>query len=75
MREEFRALMNQRIWDLVPCSAGVNIVVGKWIFHNKFNSNGSLGHYKARQVVWGFTQQHGVDYDETFSPVIKPATI
>jgi hypothetical protein len=53
MREEFHALMNQRIWDLVPCPVGVNIVTGKWIFRHKFNSDGSLARYKARWVVRG----------------------
>ncbi|XP_073365843.1 uncharacterized protein [Aegilops tauschii subsp. strangulata] len=56
-------------------SSCVNIVTGKWIFRHKFNTDGSLARYKARWVVRGFTQQEGVDYDETFSPVVKPATI
>jgi hypothetical protein len=54
---------------------GVNVVTEKWIFHHKTNPNGSLSRYKARWVVRGFSQQHGVDYEETFSPVVKPATI
>ncbi|KAK1631345.1 hypothetical protein QYE76_005660 [Lolium multiflorum] len=56
-------------------TTGVNVVTGKWIFRHKFNPDGSLARYKARWVVRGFTQQHGVDYTETFSPVVKPATI
>jgi len=50
-------------------------VTGKWIFKHKFHSDGSLAHHKARWVVRGFSQQHDIDYDETFSPVVKPATI
>jgi hypothetical protein len=75
MLEEFNALMRNDTWSLVARPAGVNVVTGKWIFRHKFNSDGSLARYKARWVVRGFTQQHGVDYDETFSPVVKPATI
>jgi hypothetical protein len=55
MREEFHALMNQRNCDLVPCLVGVNIVIGKLIFHHKFNSDGSLAPYKVMWVVRGFT--------------------
>jgi len=50
-------------------------VTGKWIFKHKFHSDGSLARHKARWVVCGFSQRHGVDYDETFSPVVKPAMI
>ena len=48
---------------------------GKWIFRHKFNFDGSLARHKARWVVRSFSQQHGIDYDETFSPVVKPTTI
>jgi hypothetical protein len=75
MLEEYTTLMRNDTWSLVAHPAGVNVVTGKWIFRHKFNTNGSLARYKARWVVHGFTQQHGVDYGETFSPVVKPATI
>ncbi|WVZ51462.1 LOW QUALITY PROTEIN: hypothetical protein U9M48_002608, partial [Paspalum notatum var. saurae] len=60
---------------LVPLPPGANIVTGKWIFRHKFHADGSLARHKARSVVRGFSQQHGIDYDETFSPVVKQATI
>lgn len=75
MQDEYDALMTNGTWTLVPPPLGANIVSGKWIFRHKYNSDGSLARHKARWVVRGFTQQPGIDYDETFSPVVKPATI
>ena len=75
MTEEFDALQANRTWDLVPRPPGVNIVTGKWVFRHKFNADGTLDRYKARWVLRGFTQRPGIDYDETFSPVVKPATV
>ena len=75
MEEEYGALIANQTWDLVPPPPHANIVSGKWLYRHKLNADGSLARYKARWVVRGFSQQHGLDYDETFSPVVKPATI
>jgi hypothetical protein len=75
MLDEFNALIRNDTWSLVPCPAGVNVVTDKWIFRHKLNPDGTLARYKAHWVVRGFTQQAGVDYGETFSPVVKLATI
>ena len=47
----------------------------KWVFIGKHNPDGSIQHYKARLVAKGFQQTAGIDFTETFSPVIKPCTI
>jgi hypothetical protein len=73
--DEFQALVDNGTWHLVPRPPSANVVIGKWIFKHKFHSDGSLACHKACWVVQGFSRQHGVDYDETFSPVIKPRTI
>ena len=75
MEEEFSALLANRTWELVPRPPGVNVVTGKWIFKHKFQSDGSLDRDKARGVLHSFTQRPGIDFDETFSPIVKPATI
>jgi hypothetical protein len=75
MAEEYKALMDNGTWRLVPRPPRANVITGKWVFKHKYHADGSLARHKARWVVRGFSQQYGVDYDETFSPVVKPATI
>ena len=57
------------------CPASNNVVTGKWFFCHKLTSDDSLDRYKARWVLQGFTQRPGVDYDETFNPVVKFAIV
>jgi hypothetical protein len=75
MVDEYEALRANDTWRLVPRPPDANIVTGKWIFRHKFHADGSLARHKARWVVRSFSQQHGIDYDETFSPVVKQTTI
>jgi hypothetical protein len=75
MEEEYAALLANHTWDLVPRPPGTNVVTDKWLFRHKLTSDGSLDRYKARWVLRGFTQRPGVDYDETFSPIVKFATV
>jgi hypothetical protein len=75
MEDEYGALMSNGTWELVSRPRGSNVVTGKWIFTHKLRADGSFDRYKARWVLRGFTQRPGVDYDETFSPVVKPATV
>jgi hypothetical protein len=72
MQDEYRALMSNRTWELVPRPPGANIVIGKWLFRHKFKADNTLDRYKARWVVRGFTQRPGVDFSETFNPVVCP---
>ncbi|XP_024019780.1 uncharacterized protein LOC112091139 [Morus notabilis] len=75
MQEELTALYSNNTWHLVPRPSNTNIIGSKWVYHIKYKEDGSIDRYKARLVARGFTQVSGLDYDETFSPVIKPATI
>ena len=47
----------------------------KWVFKIKRNSDGTIAKYKARLVARGFSQEHGIDYTETFEPIVKLSTI
>ncbi|KAJ9544405.1 hypothetical protein OSB04_024112 [Centaurea solstitialis] len=75
MDAEMAAIISNYMWDPVPKPSDANIVGNRWLFCHKFDSNGRLERYKARLAAQGFSQQPGLDFDDTFSPVVKPATI
>ncbi|RVX04589.1 Retrovirus-related Pol polyprotein from transposon RE1 [Vitis vinifera] len=75
MQEEIKALIQNRTWDLVPRPPTTNIVGSKWVFKTKLKEDGTIDRYKARLVARGFSQIPGLDFGETFSPVIKHTTI
>ncbi|GKD89489.1 ribonuclease H-like domain-containing protein [Tanacetum coccineum] len=75
MCDEYKALVDNKTWVLVPRPPNVNIVRSMWLYKHKYNDDGSLSRYKVRLVANGRSQQQGIDNDETFSPVVKPATI
>ncbi|GKB06316.1 ribonuclease H-like domain-containing protein [Tanacetum coccineum] len=75
MYDEYNALIKNGTWLLVPRPAGVNMVCSMWLFKHKFHADRTLSRYKARLVANDSSQQLGVDFDETFSPVVKTATI
>jgi hypothetical protein len=75
MEEEYAALVANQTWDLVPRLPGTNVVTDKLIWTHKRRADGTVEWYKDRWVLWGFTQCPRVDYDETFNPVVKPATV
>ena len=75
MDSEFHSLIKQQTWSLVPPSVDKNIVTCKWVFKLKRNSDGTIARYKAKLVARGYLQQYGLDYEDTFSPVVKPITV
>jgi len=75
MSEEFSALINNQTWELCPRPLHKNIISNKWVFRVKQKADGTLDRFKARLVAKGFQQQDGIDFTETFSPVVKSPTI
>jgi hypothetical protein len=73
--EEYEALLSNSTWDLVPRPPEANVITCKWIFKHNLKADDSLDQYKARWVLRRFTQRPRGAYNETFSPVVKPATV
>lgn len=75
MNEEVDPLLKNGTWSLISPSPAMNIVGCKWVFRIKKMVDGTIERYKTHLVAKGFHQQLGIDFSETYSPVIKPITI
>ena len=70
MEKELKGLADNFTWELVDVVKGMKIIGNKWVWKIKYNPDGSVDKWKARLVALGNTQTEGVDYSETFAPVL-----
>lgn len=75
MGEEVGTMHETKTWDLVPPEADIHPLGCKWVFRTKLQSNGTLDKLKARLVAKGYEQEEGVDFVETYSLVVRTATV
>ncbi len=75
MDKEMESLQYNDVWDLVELPAERKIVGSKWVFKKKTGADGTVERYKTRLVAQGYTQKYGMDYDETFCPVVRQESL
>ena len=68
---DYASLMQNETWDLVELPNERQAIGSKWVFKVKYGSDGKVERFIARLVSKGYTQKHGINYNETFSPVVK----
>jgi hypothetical protein len=69
IKKELDSLRKHNTYCLAKLPLGRHAVGCKWVFRTKQDATGSITHYKARLVAQGYTQQKGLDFQETFAPV------
>jgi hypothetical protein len=72
---ELEQLRNMGTWELMDLPKGHRAIGNKWVFLQKFDKHGVLQKYKACLVAKGYSQIPGMDYTDTFSPVVRLETI
>lgn len=74
MKEELDSFEENEAWELVDHPQDSSVIQCKWVFKKKYDSVNNV-RYRARLVAKGFSQTPGVDFHETFSPVLRYSTL
>lgn len=75
MQSDYDSLLKNQTWILVEKPRDHKLIDNKWVFKVKRHPDGKVERFKARLVACGFTQEYGIDYEETFSPVVRFTSI
>ncbi|GKC83871.1 retrovirus-related pol polyprotein from transposon TNT 1-94, partial [Tanacetum coccineum] len=69
MQVELNEFEQLEVWELIPPPHRVMIITLKWIFKVKLDVLGGVLKNKARLLAWGYHQEEGIDFEESFAPV------
>ncbi|CAB3995164.1 Retrovirus-related Pol poly from transposon TNT 1-94 [Paramuricea clavata] len=72
---EYQFLMENETWELVELPPGRKAITCRWVFKVKHGENGKIDRFKGRLVAKGSLQKYGIEFDETFSPVVRFTSI
>lgn len=75
VNSEMKSLEDNNTFTVVPIPKGRKIVGSKLVFKLKRDEQGNITRHKVRCVAQGFSQVQGIDYNETFSPTVRWATV
>ena len=75
MNEELGTLHKNHTWDRVDLPPSQSIVDCRWVYKIKTKADGSVERYKARLIAKGFTQEYGINYEETLDPIARLTSI
>ena len=75
MHEKLNQFVRNDVWELIPRPKNVHVIGTKWIFKNKTDKDGEIIQNKSRLVAQGYTQMEGVNFDESFAPVVRLESI
>ena len=73
--DEYKSLIENETWKLVELPEGRKSIDCKWVFRVKYDQHGKVNKFKSRLVAKGFSQKYGLDYEETYSPVLRFTSI
>lgn len=71
MEDEIAMIEKNKTWELIDMPKYKDVIGLKWIFKTKYHKDGSIQKHKVRLVAKRHSQQPGINFNETFAPVVR----